>query len=102
VSVPQPDRKPTFRTTLSHFAPNPLMGGQTGRINFTMPREAKADVNIFDVNGRLVKTLFDGMAREGVNELVWDGNDDTGRTVSSGVYFIRLHTTDVNQQTKMV
>jgi hypothetical protein len=82
--------RPGFRTSLANFAPNPLMTGLTGRIQFTMAREGKAKIDIFDVNGRLVRSIFDGIAQEGVNEAFWSGADETGRQVASGVYFYRL------------
>jgi hypothetical protein len=80
----------TFRTTLANFAPNPLLTGATGHIQFTMAREGKAKLDIFDVNGRLVRSVFDGIASAGPNEVVWNGTDESGRQVASGVYFYRL------------
>jgi flagellar hook assembly protein FlgD len=93
---------PAFRTTLANFAPNPLLTGATGRIQFTMAREGKANVDIFDVNGRLVKSVYDGIALEGVNEAFWNGTDGTGREVASGVYFYRLRTGAEDFSKKMV
>jgi len=45
-----------------------------------------------DRRGRLVRTLHDGMAHlpAGPHEFLWDGRDDTGQNVSSGVYFVRM------------
>ena len=94
--------RPTFRTSLANFAPNPLMTGLTGRIQFTMAREGKAKIDIFDVNGRLVKSIFDGIAQEGVNEAFWTGSDETGRQVASGVYFYRLRANTEDFSKKMV
>ena len=91
-----------FRTTLANFAPNPLMTGVTGRIQFTMAREGKANIDIFDVNGRLVTSVFDGIAEEGVNEAFWNGTDSSGRQVASGVYFYRLRALDQEFAKKLV
>ncbi len=82
---------PRFTTALLNFSPNPLLGG-TGRIQFTLEREANATVRIFDVGGRLVKELFNGLGTEGINTVHWDGTDTAGRQVSSGVYFYRFTT----------
>ena len=92
VPVPEPAREPAFRTTLSSFAPNPLVAGKTGRIRFTMAREGRASIDVFDLNGRMVRNVFEGIALEGPNEISWDGADAAGRTVASGVYFYRLAT----------
>ncbi len=89
-SVPSEPRQPTFKTALANFAPNPLVGAAKGTIQFTLAHEAKAAVDIFDVNGRLVRTVFDGTAHEGLNVAHWDGLDSGSRPVTSGVYFYRL------------
>ena len=55
-----------------------------------------------DVNGRLVKSVFDAIAQEGVNEAFWSGADETGRQVASGVYFYRLRANAEDFSKKMV
>jgi flagellar hook assembly protein FlgD len=67
-----------------------------------MARDGQAKVAIFDVNGRLVKTVFDSVAKEGPNEASWNGLDSSGRLVSSGVYFIRMSTLGESHQGKLV
>ena len=96
------DVRPTYRTTLANFAPNPLLAGATGKITFTMANEGPANIDIFDVNGRLVKNVFDVIAKEGVNEAFWNGTDNTGRDVASGVYFYRMRALDKKLFKKMV
>ena len=76
--------------------------GDPGRIRFTMAREGNATVDIFDLQGRLVKTVFDGIATEGENERVWDVKDISGRRVASGVYFYRLRALDQTFVKKLV
>jgi hypothetical protein len=95
-------RGSSFRTALSNFAPNPLVGAAKGRIQFSMNRTAKATIRVFDVNGRLVKTLYDGIANEGDNEVFWNGTDNHGSGVASGVYFYELATGDQRLAKKMV
>jgi hypothetical protein len=91
-----------FKTALANFAPNPLFSGATGTIQFTMAKDGKAAVDIFDVNGRLVKTVFDGSAKEGLNVIHWNGKDATERQVASGVYFTRLRAFNEEYAKKMV
>jgi hypothetical protein len=100
--VSVPDSRPAFKTALSNFAPNPLFSGATGTIQFTMAKEGKASVDIFDVNGRLVRTVFDGSAKEGVNVVHWNGKDTTDRQVASGVYFTRFRANGEEFAKKMV
>jgi|GEM_PF-1072691 len=51
-------------------------------------------VELFDVTGRKVRTLLSGDMTAGHHELSWDGRDDAGRAVSSGLYFYRVRTSD--------
>ena len=45
---------------------------------------------MFDLGGRLVRTLIAGQQQAGPHSMVWDGRDDGGRPVASGPYFLRL------------
>ncbi|KPJ59268.1 MAG: hypothetical protein AMJ46_11915 [Latescibacteria bacterium DG_63] len=55
----------------------------------------RATLRIFDVQGRLVRTLLDSELSEGNHSAVWSGTDERGKTVTSGIYFLRL---EVGQQ----
>jgi hypothetical protein len=68
--------------------PNPFNPYTT--IAFTLPRAAYVRVSVFDVEGKLVTTLVNAIRDEGPNEITWDGTDDRGNPVHSGVYFCRL------------
>jgi hypothetical protein len=92
----------TYVTSLANFSPNPLMSGSDGKIRFTLAREGYARIDIFDINGRKVRTVFDGTATQGPNEAVWNGTDDLSRTVAGGVYFYRLRTSDQEFTSKLV
>jgi flagellar hook assembly protein FlgD len=46
-------------------------------------------LRLYDVSGRLVRTLVRGPMAAGVHRATWDGRDDGGRSVGSGVYFVR-------------
>lgn len=57
-----------------------------------MPERATVELAIYDLQGKLVRALASKENFEaGRRELVWDGKNDNGRAVSSGVYFYRLH-----------
>ena len=69
---------------------------------FTMAAEGPARVDIYDLNGRLVRRVFDGTAQAGENSALWDGTDTSGRQVASGVYFYALRTNDEQYARKLV
>jgi hypothetical protein len=78
-------------STLSHGAgaPNPFSSATT--IRFESPREGPAQLAIYGVSGRLVRTLVSSARLAvGDHEVLWDGRDDAGRGVASGTYFWRL------------
>ncbi|MFH1502572.1 MAG: C25 family cysteine peptidase [Candidatus Eisenbacteria bacterium] len=59
-------------------------------------------VTVHDASGRLVRTLHAGPAAPGTHELVWDGRDDVGNRVASGVYFARMAASDFGAVRKML
>jgi len=68
--------------------PNPFVSET--EISFSQPTAGPASLRLFDVTGRLVRTLHEGSANAGPQRLRWDGRDDRGRTVGVGIYFVRL------------
>ncbi|MBK9472418.1 MAG: T9SS type A sorting domain-containing protein [bacterium] len=73
---------------LSQNAPNPFNPRTT--IRFTLPGDGVARLAIYDLAGRLVRTLVAGSLAAGEHEAVWDGCDDAGRAQASGSYLARL------------
>ena len=68
--------------------PNPAIAGS--QIRFTVPQGGHAQLELFDVLGRKVRTLLDTKVFAGVHTIHWDGNNDAGSSVSSGSYIYRL------------
>ncbi|MCP4545978.1 MAG: T9SS type A sorting domain-containing protein, partial [bacterium] len=68
--------------------PNPF--NPTTTITFDMPKSGKVDLAIYDVTGRRVATLVNGTVDAGQHEIMWQGKDDSGNRVASGLYFSRL------------
>ncbi|MBK9471248.1 MAG: T9SS type A sorting domain-containing protein [bacterium] len=91
----------TNRFALHEACPNPFNPQTT--ISFDLPRQTRATLRVYDVTGRLVRTLLGGgTAREGRNEVVWNGLDAGGRPVSSGVYFYVLEAGEFTDSKRMV
>jgi FlgD Ig-like domain len=68
--------------------PNPLSAGSTMR--YHLEHGASVKLAVYDVNGRRVRTLFEGARSAGWYAATWDGITETGNRVASGVYFVRL------------
>jgi hypothetical protein len=69
-------------------APNPFNPATT--LRFSLPAAGHAELKLYDVQGRLVRSLIDGHLAAGPGEVRWDGRDQRGRQVASGTYFARL------------
>ena len=71
--------------------PNPFNPSTT--IKYSMPKAGHLTLNVYNVRGQLVKTLIDGARPAGADQtIVWDGTDNLGSAVSSGVYFYEART----------
>src|SRR6267378_678194 len=68
--------------------PNPL--NPRTELSFSMSREGRVRVTIYDMQGRLVKTLLDEVRAAGEQKLAWDGSNARSQRVASGVYFFRI------------
>ena len=71
-------------------SPNPTGAGTS--LRFTLPQETRAELAIYDAAGRRVVTLLNERLGMGPQQFSWDGRDDSGRRLSSGVYFAKLST----------
>lgn len=80
--------------------PNPF-NGQT-QISFTIPNAGNIAVNIFDVNGKIIKNLFTGYQNAGSTILKWDGKNDFNEFVSSGIYFYKIKTSMISSTKKLI
>lgn len=82
--------------------PNPF--NPTTTIEFYNPqtRPTAATIDVINILGQRVKRVFDGPAAPGVTKVVWDGRDESGRPVASGIYLYRLKTDAATLTRKMI
>ncbi len=80
--------------------PNPFNPQVT--IQFDLPVSCDVDLAIYDVLGRRVRTLVAGLQPAGSRTITWDGKDQNGSRVSSGIYFYRLTAGGFVETKKMV
>jgi hypothetical protein len=81
--------------------PNPFNPRTTITFNLSSPVSLK--LQIFDIKGRLIKTLAGGeMWEAGPHSVSWDGRNDEGNEVGSGIFFYRIESGDFSETRKMV
>ncbi|MCK4980560.1 MAG: T9SS type A sorting domain-containing protein, partial [Candidatus Delongbacteria bacterium] len=69
--------------------PNPF--NPTTTIKFSIPEEGEVDLTIYNIKGQKIKTLAKNQYVKGDHSIIWNGNDELGNSVSSGLYFYRLN-----------
>lgn len=92
--------KPFSVFNLSQIAPNPIK--TTGVIGYQLPTAQRVSLNVYDVAGKLVRTLVDETAEAGTYQVVWDGRDARGNQVASGVYLYRLQGENESAAKKLI
>ncbi|MFH1700938.1 MAG: S8 family serine peptidase [Candidatus Zixiibacteriota bacterium] len=80
--------------------PNPFNPATT--ISFSLPKSGNVKVEVFDILGRVVKTLEDKIYPAGRHEVEWDGTDESGASAASGIYFYRVTYENTSLTRKMV
>lgn len=88
-SVPGPAGPESFVFRVDFPSPNPARGAST--LAYSLPTAGNVRLQVFDVGGRLVKTVINGPSAPGPHLVVWDGRDRTGHPVANGVYFYSFH-----------
>lgn len=97
VSIPM---RAEFTFELAQNYPNPFNAQTT--IRFSLPQQQRAILKIFNIRGEEVKTLIDGTLLRGLHEIHWDGRNQLGEKVGSGIYFCWLMAGQEHEVKKMI
>jgi len=80
--------------------PNPF--NPTTTIRYSLPSASHVEISVYNILGQKVKTLADGLFSKGIKEVVWDGKNQNGAEVATGVYFYIIKTEKYTEIKKMV
>jgi hypothetical protein len=100
---PYSDSQPTssdMTLRVGFVRPNPF--NPSTSIHFALPQGGQALVQVFDVQGQLVRTLVDEHMPAGSHEVGWNGRNDGGTTVGSGSYFVRVQSNGNVESRKLI
>jgi len=92
------DQLPCLGTHLYQNYPNPF--NPTTNISFSIVEESKIEILIFNLKGQKVKTLVKTTYQKGNHSILWNGEDNFGSSVSSGLYLYKLQVNDRTIETK--
>ena len=87
-------------TKLYSAKPNPFK--TRNAIRFSLPAECKVNLLIYDISGRLVRTLVDENKLSGIYTVNWDSRNDRNQTVSAGIYFYKFQTPNYTETKKLL
>jgi len=82
------DDSAVFVNRLDHARPNPFNPATT--IAYSLAGRSHVTIRVYDLAGRIVRTLVDWEADPGEHTVVWDGTTDSGERAASGVYFVKM------------
>jgi photosystem II stability/assembly factor-like uncharacterized protein len=99
-ATPEPDTLRFTTARLGQNWPNPFSDATI--IPYYLPMNAMVRLSVYDVSGREVSRLFEGVRREGDHEFGWDSGDRLGEKLASGLYFLRLETSAGTDTRKIV
>ncbi|MSS73884.1 MAG: T9SS type A sorting domain-containing protein [Candidatus Latescibacteria bacterium] len=85
---------------LNQNYPNPF--NPETAIRYELPRATNVRMTIYNAQGQAVRTLVDGPRPAGAQAVRWDGRDDRGRGVASGIYYYRLEAAGFSETQKML
>ncbi len=98
--VANDDNHTALVTTLKGIYPNPFNPETT--VSFSIKQDSKVFLDIYNLLGQKVKTLVSTNLKAGNHSYKWNGKDDAGRSVGSGIYFCRMNTGSYSATSKMV
>jgi DNA-binding beta-propeller fold protein YncE len=96
---PEPESIIADKYVLKQNYPNPF--NPDTKIEFTIPANEHVSVNVYNLEGRLVKTLINQELRSGQHAVQWDGTNDIGTKVATGMYIYQLKTNSLVLNRKM-
>jgi len=91
---------PAVQTSLADAYPNPM--NPTATIRYTVGAPGRLMLRVFDVTGRVIRTLVDDTKATGAYAAIWDGRNDRGEKVASGVFFYQLEGPGYKSAKKLV
>jgi hypothetical protein len=98
--IEDPVAAPANQFAVDQNVPNPF--NPSTEIHYSLPFAMAMSLKIYDVEGRMIRTLAEGTMTAGDHVATWDGRDGQGTSVASGIYYYRLESPEYGATRKMV
>ena len=85
---------------LYNATPNPFNNSTT--LSFSIPNEQQVKLDIYNILGQHIATIYDGTANSGTNDITWNGTDNNNNPVPNGIYFYKITSGDYTKTEKMI
>jgi len=92
------DEDKTDKVRISNY-PNPFSNSTT--ISFSISESQKVSLKIYDMAGRLIKTIADAQMQTGTHQLIWNARDEKGNAVSTGNYLLKMQAGNYEETKKI-
>lgn len=99
-AVEEVSEEVSYSLVLAQNYPNPF--NMETKISYALPEDCDVKLTIYNITGQKIKVLVDGHPTAGYKDVCWDGKDDKGREVASGIYFYKIEAGEFTQSKKML
>ena len=77
--------------SISQNYPNPFSSASITQLSYALPKDAEVKIEIYNLIGEHVKTLVNQTIEAGIHTIMWDGRNDIGDAVPTGIYFLKFN-----------
>ena len=99
-ATPDHDLQTASRSQITGIYPNPF--NPTTTLYYELAANENVNLKIYNVKGQLVKSVEEGTMTAGIHNITWNGDDNSGKNCSSGVYFFKLSTGSTTEMTRVL
>lgn len=79
--------------------PNPFSNSTT--VSFSLQQQQKVSIQVFDLEGRLIKTLVNEQMPAGVHQITWNATNESGSMIANGIYYLKLNAGNYSETKKL-
>jgi flagellar hook capping protein FlgD len=95
-------KAPSSKTSVSSLSIFPVPIQNSATISFSLTESKNVSIKIFDLSGRSITTIAGGQLQPGDHQFIWNGKNEKGKDLNTGIYFLRIETEDQIETRKII